>query len=140
MAKTVVALYDDFQTARSAVEALVDAGFERSNISLVANDTSGDLARNTTTDVTVVDDDDVSAGEGAGFGAVVGALVGLGVALIPGIGPVLAAGPLAAALMAGIGAASGQSRAALSLGWSISACPKNMPRPMPKVSGAAVHW
>jgi hypothetical protein len=107
MAKTVVALYDDFQTARSAVEALVDAGFERSAISLVANDTTGDLARNTTTKVTVVNDDDVSAGEGAGFGAVVGALVGLGVALIPGIGPVLAAGPLAAALMAGIGAASG---------------------------------
>ncbi len=100
MAKTVVALYDEFDTARSAVEALVDAGFNRGDVSLVANDASGKYAE-------YVNDDDVSAGEGAGFGAVVGALVGLGVALIPGIGPVLAAGPLAAALMAGIGAASG---------------------------------
>jgi len=100
MAKTVVALFDQFDTARSAVEALVDAGFNRGDISLVANDANGKYAE-------YVNDDDVSAGEGAGFGAVVGALVGLGVALIPGVGPVLAAGPLAAALMAGIGAASG---------------------------------
>jgi hypothetical protein len=105
MAKTVVALYDNFEDARSAVEALVDAGFNRSDISMVANDATGTHAR--LVGDTVVNDDDVSAGEGAGFGAVVGALVGLGVALIPGVGPVLAAGPLAAALMAGIGAASG---------------------------------
>ncbi len=105
MAKTVVALYDEFETARSAVEALVDAGFNRSEISLVANDAEGKYGHYVET--VDVDDGDVSAGEGAGFGAVVGALVGLGVALIPGIGPVLAAGPLAAALMAGIGAASG---------------------------------
>ena len=90
MAKTVVALYDNFDTARNAVEALVDAGFTRGDISLVANDASGKYAE-------YVNDDDVSAGEGAGFGAVVGALVGLGVALIPGVGPVIAAGPLAAA-------------------------------------------
>ncbi len=101
MARTVIALYDDFNTARSAVEALVDAGFNRSDVSLVANNTTGEYARYFNEEGTYVyDDDDVSAGEGAGFGAVVGALVGLGVALIPGIGPVLAAGPLAAALMA----------------------------------------
>jgi uncharacterized membrane protein len=105
MAKTVVALYDNFDTARSAVEALVDAGFNRSDLSLVANNAAGEYDRYV--DVVKVNDGDVSAGEGAGFGAVVGALVGLGVALIPGVGPVLAAGPLAAALMAGIGAASG---------------------------------
>lgn len=111
MTKTVVALYDDFDSARSAVEALVDGGFERSDISLVANDASGKYAAIYDTSVpgadAVIEDEDVSAGEGAGFGAVVGALVGLGVALIPGIGPVIAAGPLAAALMAGIGAATG---------------------------------
>ncbi len=104
MAKTVVALFDDFDDARSAVEALVDAGFDRDDISLVANDATGEYGRYIK-DGTY--DEDVTAGEGAGFGAVVGALVGLGVALIPGIGPVLAAGPLAAALFAGIGAASG---------------------------------
>jgi uncharacterized membrane protein len=109
MAKTVVALYDSFDDARSAVEALVDGGFERSDISLVANDASGKYAAiyDTSRSDAAIQDEDVSAGEGAGFGAVVGALVGLGVALIPGIGPVIAAGPLAAALMAGIGAATG---------------------------------
>lgn len=108
MARTVVALYDGFETARSAVEALVDAGFNRSDVSLVANNVEDKYSRYFNEEGTYVyDDDDVSAGEGAGFGAVVGALVGLGVALIPGVGPVLAAGPLAAALMAGIGAASG---------------------------------
>jgi len=103
MANTVVALYDDFAQAQRAVEALVDAGFDRNDISLVASDKTGDYSRYVDRPVT----DDVSAGEGAGFGAVVGTLVGLGVALIPGVGPVLAAGPVAAALMAGIGAATG---------------------------------
>jgi len=104
MSKNVVAMYEDFATARAVVEDLVNAGFSRENISIVAADTSGDFARYATSGS---GDDDVSSGEGAGFGAVVGALVGLGVALIPGVGPVLAAGPVAAALMAGIGAATG---------------------------------
>lgn len=102
MSQTVIALYDEFSTARSVVEELVDAGFDRDHISMIANDASGEHAR-------YINDegDDVSAGEGAGFGAVVGTLVGLGVALIPGIGPVIAAGPFAAAAMAGLGAAAG---------------------------------
>jgi hypothetical protein len=104
MARTIIALYDHFETAQSAVQGLVDAGFSRNDISLVANDASGEFK--SYTDAGVIDDD-VKAGEGAGFGAVVGTLVGLGVALIPGVGPVIAAGPLAAALLAGIGAAAG---------------------------------
>jgi len=109
MSRTVIALYDDFATAQDVVEALVDAGFPRDNISLIANDASGEYAG-------YLDDDDVSAGEGAGFGAVVGGLVGLGVALIPGIGPVLAAGPLAAAAMAGAGAVVGAATGGLVAG------------------------
>lgn len=105
MAQTVIALYDDFETAEDVVEDLVEAGFPRTNISLVANDAHGQFKSRLASDTR--DDDDVSGGEGAGFGAVVGTLVGLGVALIPGVGPILAAGPLAAALMAGIGAAAG---------------------------------
>jgi uncharacterized protein (TIGR02271 family) len=99
---TYIGLYDDMETAQDVVQDLVDAGFSRENISLVANDASGEYASYVN-----AADEDVSSGEGAGFGAVVGGLVGLGVALIPGIGPVLAAGPLAAALMAGVGAAAG---------------------------------
>ena len=104
MTKTVIALYDDFETAGRAVEALVDAGFDRKDISLVANDVDERYSKDV---VHLTDDGDVKAGQGAGFGAIVGGLVGLGVALIPGIGPVLAAGPLAAAVMAGVGAVAG---------------------------------
>lgn len=110
MTRTVVALYQNLEMAENVVRDLVDAGFTRDTISLVANDAQGVYADRyvDTVETTIdYDDEDVKPGEGAGFGAVVGALVGLGVALIPGIGPVLAVGPLAAALMAGIGAAAG---------------------------------
>ena len=108
MNKTIVALYDDFPTARRVVEDLVDAGFSRDTVSLMANDASGEYAGYLDAD------ENVSAGEGAGFGAVVGALVGLGVALIPGVGPVLAAGPFAAAAIGALtGAATGGIAASL---------------------------
>jgi uncharacterized protein (TIGR02271 family) len=113
MTKTVIALYDSFDHARQAVEALVDAGFSRDNISVVANDTSGEYGRYIANDGSMTTDDDVHAGEGAGFGAVVGTLVGLGAALIPGVGPVIAAGPAFAALFAGIGAAGGAATGGL---------------------------
>lgn len=100
MTQTVIALFDDFDSARRAVEALVEAGYSRDVISLVANDVVEGHSR-------YVNTEDVKGSEGAGFGAVVGTLIGLGTALIPGVGPVLAAGPAWAALMAGIGAASG---------------------------------
>lgn len=104
--KTVVALYEDFSTARDVVEDLVEAGFARDRISLVASDASGEYKQQIGTDADM--DEDVSAGEGAGFGAVVGGLIGLGAMLIPGIGPVIAAGPLVAGLTgAAVGAATG---------------------------------
>src|SRR5690606_25591315 len=76
MAKTVVALYDDFDVAQDVVEDLLQAGFSRENISLMASDTTGEYARRYVTERV---DEDVTAGEGAGFGAVVGTLIGLGV-------------------------------------------------------------
>jgi uncharacterized protein (TIGR02271 family) len=110
MAKVVVGLYDRIEDARDAVEALVNSGFRREDISLVASDASGEYQKYTTAD----QGEDVADGaaSGAGIGAVIGGLggllVGLGALAIPGIGPVLAAGPLVSALAgAGIGAAAG---------------------------------
>jgi len=105
MKMSVIALYNDFEQGARAVEGLVDAGFDRKNISIVAND--ADNRYSSRLKDVKVDDGDVTAGQGAGFGAVVGGLIGLGVALIPGIGPVLAAGPLAAAVMTGVGVVAG---------------------------------
>lgn len=115
MAKTVIGLYDHFEDARKTIEELVDAGFSRDDISMVASDSNEEYRR-------YLDEggEDVAGGEdvtggavtGAGIGAVLGGLggllVGLGALAIPGIGPVLAAGPLVSALAgAGIGAAAG---------------------------------
>jgi uncharacterized membrane protein len=111
MNETVVALYDDFVTAQRVVEDLVEAGYSRNDISLVANDAAGEYSQY----VERVGED-VTAGQGAGFGAIVGTLTGLGVALIPGVGPVLAAGPLAAVLFAGVGAAVGAATGGLVAG------------------------
>jgi len=119
MAKTVVGLFDTFSEAQNVVQALLDTGFQRDDISLIANDARGEYGQTRT-----VGNTGSSTAEGAGAGAVgggvlggvVGLLVGVGALAIPGIGPVLAAGPLAAALGAagastlvgaGVGAAAG---------------------------------
>jgi hypothetical protein len=118
MARTVVALYDDFTTANDVVRDLIDHGFSRDDISLMASDAAGEygtyLGGETTADYETSATAS-GAGVGAGIGAVLGGLggllVGLGALVIPGIGPVVAAGPLAAALSglagAGVGAVAG---------------------------------
>jgi uncharacterized protein (TIGR02271 family) len=112
MTNTIVALYDDMDTAHQAVRALRDAGIANDRISLVAQDAGGQYAKTlgTTTTDTGTDAGD-GAATGAGVGAVVGGigglLVGLGALAIPGLGPVLAAGPLAAAISALVGAGAG---------------------------------
>lgn len=99
MAKTIVGLFDDVNEAHRAVQELIDAGVDHDTISIVANDAKGEYAQ--------YHGDGSSAAEGAGAGAasggvlggVLGLLVGVGALAIPGIGPVLAAGPLAASLV-----------------------------------------
>jgi uncharacterized protein (TIGR02271 family) len=95
------------ESAVAVVNRLVDAGFSRNDISVIANDRDnqykGYLDRDGETD-----DVAKGAGIGAAIGGLGGLLVGLGALAIPGIGPVIAAGPIAAALAgAGIGAVAG---------------------------------
>ena len=108
MTRTILALYDDLATAQATVQDLVNAGFSRENISIVANDTTGEYSKYMATHPADGTDDHVGPGEGSAFGAAVGALTGalvaLGALVIPGIGPVIAAGPLVAGLA---GAATG---------------------------------
>jgi len=105
--QTLVALYHNMTDAQNAVDALVRSGVDRSKISLVANNVTGEYSNYVRSD-----EDAVTAEDGAAFGAatggVLGALAGLGALAIPGIGPVIAAGPLIAALTGGaIGALAG---------------------------------
>lgn len=108
MTTTLVALYDDVRTAHRVVNELTSRGFNRDSISVVARDVDEEYASYVDRDYKDGDD----AAEGAGIGAVIGGigglLVGLGALAIPGIGPVVAAGPIVAGLTgAGIGAVAG---------------------------------
>jgi hypothetical protein len=121
MAKTVIGLFDSYDEAQRVIRDLVNSGFSRDDIGLVANDQGGTFAREVGSRGTSATGEAVGAGamSGSVVGGVLGLLVGTGLLIIPGIGPVLAAGPLAAAIGtasaavgatavgAGIGAASG---------------------------------
>jgi hypothetical protein len=109
--KTVVGTYDNVQTAYAVANDLIAAGYSRNDISVVANDAKNEYAPHINTGANTVDTtDDVAkgAGIGAAIGGLGGLLVGLGALAIPGVGPVIAAGPLLAALTgAGVGAVTG---------------------------------
>lgn len=122
---TVVAVYDSFDVANEAVKALVDDGFARSDIGVAANNATGTYNHLATTAADIVTDrDDVSGGEGGGFGAVVGGITGAVVALsaivIPGVGPIIAAGPLVALLGGATGAVVGGAAGAVTGGVAAS--------------------
>lgn len=113
MENTIVALYDDFEDARRAVQELAENGFARENISLIANDINESLKDAPHRSVRGTDpnpNSDVGslASMGVMMGGIAGFLLGLAALALPGIGPVLAAGPIAAALGgAGLGAVAG---------------------------------
>ena len=104
--KTIVGTYDNVETAYEVANDLVSAGFSRNDISIIANDPDSRYAPYV--DVDSGDDAAKGAGIGAVIGGLGGLLVGLGALAIPGVGPVIAAGPLLAALTgAGVGAVTG---------------------------------
>ena len=126
--KTVVGVYDNIVDARDVVEDLVDAGIPRDDISLVARDVKGEYGtylEDYDEDADYDTGDDVAEGAaggavgGAVVGGLIGVLVGLGAFAIPGLGPVIAAGPIAAGLAgAGVGAVTGGLLGAL-IEWGI---------------------
>lgn len=110
MAKTVVSLYDDMSDAQRAIEDLQNSGFRREDISLVTRHAEGEEGRVEGRDRgdNVAEGAGIGGGVGTVLGGVGGLLVGLGTLAIPGIGPILAAGPLVATLAgAGAGAIAG---------------------------------
>lgn len=105
--KTIVGVFSTVGEAQAAVHDLEAAGINRTDISVVANKNAAgyDTLEKSDKASDVVAD----AGIGAAIGGVGGLLLAAaGAITIPVIGPVLAAGPIAAALTgAGIGAAAG---------------------------------
>lgn len=114
MTVTISRLYDTYPDAERAVRALEAAGVSHSDISIVANNSDNwySADKKVDRDRDGVDDRAEGAGTGAGIGAglggAAGLLAGLGLLAIPGLGPVVAAGWLAAtAVGAAAGAATG---------------------------------
>jgi hypothetical protein len=120
--QSVVGVYDSMDAAEAAVRTLAQSNFPIQQVSLVSQNlhsertvhgfiTTGDVAKS-------------GAGIGAWTGGLFGLLVGAAFLWVPGVGPLLVAGPLAAALLGGIegalaGAAGGGLLGALA-GWGIS--------------------
>ncbi|MEZ4522977.1 MAG: general stress protein [Thermomicrobiales bacterium] len=106
----MIALYDDFDDARDAIHELLDAGYSRDRISLVARDVDERYAE----ELEGIDEDNTGeaiaggATVGGVLGGIAGVLVGLDAVAIPGIGPVLAVGPIVGGVIGvGAGAATG---------------------------------
>src|SRR5579864_3853586 len=98
--KTVIATYTDHVSAEEAVRRLQKEGIPMQNLSIIGKDFQAverPLGFVTTGSV---------AGEGAKVGAwtggIFGLLVGAAFLMVPGIGAVVVAGPMAAALLGGI--------------------------------------
>ena len=112
--RTVTALFDRYEDAAEAVRQLEAAGVPHDDIAIVSNDAAHVRFHDAMPGVGVpAEDHHVSgAGTGASVGTLLGGgaglLAGLGLLAIPGLGPVVAAGWLAATLVgAGVGAAAG---------------------------------
>ena len=101
--KVVYGIYQTELNAENAVDALKDAGFRNTDISVLFQDNRGtkDFAHEKGTKAPE------GAATGAGSGMVVGGalgwLAGIGALAIPGLGPFIAAGPIMG-LLGGMGA------------------------------------
>lgn len=111
MSKTITRLFDNYADATNAVRELESLGIAHNDLSIVANNADKTHGEHVDGDHDNVNDHgDVGRGTSTGalLGGAGGLLAGLGLLAIPGLGPIVAAGWLAAtAAGAGIGAAGG---------------------------------
>jgi len=90
-----VAVYASFKNAEVGLRALHDAGFPEQQVSLVTHDVAQEVL-----EAHVLQYGDKSVehmAKGAGAGGLLGALLASPLLVVPGIGPAVFAGPLAAA-------------------------------------------
>jgi hypothetical protein len=108
--RTVVGLFDNRESAESAIKGLLADGIDRDSISIAMKDVREATSLSEDTGTHDMSAEGATAGvvSGAGVGALVGiALVGSNF-LIPGVGTFVIGGPIIAGLTgAGIGAVSG---------------------------------
>ncbi|GIP43870.1 hypothetical protein J45TS6_23290 [Paenibacillus sp. J45TS6] len=106
--KKVVGVFQTEQEAARAIEQLQDRGYHNSEISVITR--SKDDMRAIESETGTKAPEGVAAGAATGgvLGGLAGLFAGIGALAIPGIGPILAAGPIAATLTgAAVGAGAG---------------------------------
>jgi Protein of unknown function (DUF3341) len=99
----VYGIYPNRPTVERAVQALKDAGFRNTDISVLFPDSGGTKEFAVEKETKAPEGAATGAGTGAVLGGALGWLAGIGSLAIPGVGPFIAAGPILAAL-AGAGA------------------------------------
>jgi hypothetical protein len=111
MQKTVIGAFDSYAAAQNVVRDLQADGFMARDMNVLAHNL-GEDADIALAQTASEPNESGGAATGAAAGSVVGGAAGLAASLIgiaiPGIGPILAAGPIVAALTgAGVGAVAG---------------------------------
>jgi hypothetical protein len=132
----VYGTFEDRDKVEKAVERLRKEGFRNNDISVIFPDR--DLSKEFAIEKNTKAPEGALAGGGTGLvlGSALGWLVGIGMIAIPGVGPLIAAGPIVAALAgAGVGSAVA-SRVPL----SASVCLSLRQNATKKKSSAAASW
>jgi Protein of unknown function (DUF3341) len=116
MAKSeaVFGIYSNREALERAVQALRSAGFSAEDVAILGPETLG--AHKVGTEKSTKAPEGAAAGAGTGLvlGGALGWLAGVGALAIPGVGPLIAAGPILGALAgAGVGSAVGGIAGAL---------------------------
>jgi hypothetical protein len=96
-------IYSDRRSVESGVDALRDAGFRNTDISVLFPENEGTKDFAVEKGTKVPEGAAVGATSGAVIGGALGWLAGIGALAIPGLGPFIAAGPIMG-LLGGIGA------------------------------------
>src|ERR1700736_6568400 len=110
----VFGIYSTAAAAEHAVDTLTKAGFPISDISLLVPETLGSREMGTEKASKAPEGAAAGATSGAVLGGTLGLLAGIGALAIPGVGPLIAAGPIMAALAGvGVGGAVGGFTGAL---------------------------
>lgn len=93
--QTVIGVFNNRQSAETAISSLRSQGFSNEEINLISKKSGTTQGNNKETY-----DDDIMDGTltGSTIGGIGGLIVGSGALMLPGIGPILAVGPIAAAI------------------------------------------
>lgn len=105
MSKAVIGVFSQEDRAKEAINDLKSQGFDEREISLIVRDEQQQGGEGGEGDRFTMEQQDLSEGviTGGALGGVAGILAGAGALLIPGVGPIIAAGPLAAFLTGVVG-------------------------------------